>query len=51
MVSDADPNIPPRDPNAQQDTLPSAGGPPGSSGGNEGECWVDAQLGSLVEGG
>lgn len=34
MVSNADPNIPPRDPNAQQDTLPSAGGPPSSSGGN-----------------
>lgn len=29
MVSDTDPDTPPCDPNIQQDTLPSVGGPPG----------------------
>lgn len=51
VVSDADPNTPPHDPNAQQDTLPSAGGPPRSSGGNGKMDAADTQLGSLVGGG
>lgn len=29
MVIDTDPDTPPCDPNIQQDTLPSVGGPPG----------------------
>lgn len=51
VVSDADPNTPPHDPNAQQDTLPSAGGPPRSSEEMEDGRWVDTQLGEFGGGG